>query len=262
MSINKNFEIITPRFSNKFKTCVINALKKAQEKQVKQDHTSGEEIDCQFSLKPGTIVTGAKFEGSYDDIFSKDLETPNRMTFEELQKSKELLNSSYAITRCTGFRDFVFKIWMVIWGLLHLEFKFVKNNGATNKLCEALRNNNSSLQIENLDNLEVIDTPRDGNCMLWSALTSAFGADTVKKEFSYFRNSVIPWLRGEIAKNWSSNGRKEELTKHLGLGAAPIRPDEMGAVAKSLRRNIFIVADIGGREASYAGYVFTSDGKK
>ncbi|MDE6432033.1 MAG: hypothetical protein K2L13_01410 [Opitutales bacterium] len=254
LSINKNFEIITPRFSNKFKTCVINALKKAQEKQVKQDHTSGEEIDCQFSLEPRTIITGVKFNGLYNDI----LETPDRMTFEELQGSKELLYSSYAMTRCTGFRDFVFKIWMAIWGFFHWEFKFEKNNGATNKLCEALRSNNSNLPIENLDNLEVIDTPRDGNCMLWSVLISIFGADTVRDNFSYFRNYVIPWLRGEIAKNWSSNGRKEELTKHLGLGAAPIRPDEMGTVAQLLRCNVCIIEDL--NESQYVYRVLAPDG--
>ncbi len=153
------------------------------------------------------------------------------------------------IINCAGIRNFFFNVFMKIAAFFHLESRFEKNEGSTEKL-----------QKCGISGAKVVDTSRDGNCMLWSAVVSFFGPKAVEENFDYFRNEVIPFLRSKVAKALIDSNRAEKLTSNLGLGAENIKPSEMGVVAKLFGRPIYIISDVGTGGQSYTGYLFSAEG--
>ncbi len=112
--------------------------------------------------------------------------------------------------------------------------------------------------ISPVPEFEVIDTPRDGNCMLWSAMIVGFDnmsmLDNVKKCCGEVRNVNIPYLRDQIAQDLegkNATDRARKIRKNVGLGAENIKPNEMGPVAKAFKRDIAIITQNGDQLVGY-----------
>lgn len=147
-------------------------------------------------------------------------------------------------------RNFFADLAMKIAAFFHGEVQFEENNSTANKAEAAIKGLEFTINNDNSSSVKVIDTPRDGNCMLWSTLVSKYGAEKVESSFSEVRNIIIPGLREQIA-NKCQNDRNTEITKNVGLGAANIKPQEMAAISKFLNTDIAIITQQGGQSVAY-----------
>lgn len=151
----------------------------------------------------------------------------------------------------TGFgasvRNFFANFCMKVAAFFHGETRFESNKSTSNAAKNAL----SAVGFQ-ANTVNVIDTPRDGNCMLWSALISRFGARKIEENFNVMRNEVIPYLREQIASEGNAGStRAAAIQKNVGLGAENIKPNEMGSVAKALRCDIAIITQQGEQAICY-----------
>ncbi|MDR2432430.1 MAG: hypothetical protein LBD34_01630 [Puniceicoccales bacterium] len=144
-----------------------------------------------------------------------------------------------------------------------------------------------------MDHLEVIDTPRDGSCMLWSVLAGLSSAE-LPPETSYetsanifqrmaitdnqgrisddkvllARDITIPELRQVISMGMIAEGKDVSEARKIergGFGAKRIEPEQMKYIAKYLQRDIAIITKQGGQSIAYLctkeGGVMTSQGE-
>jgi hypothetical protein len=138
-----------------------------------------------------------------------------------------------------------------------------------------------------ISQMEVIDTPRDGSCMLWSVL-AGLSSESLPAEASsgtsanisqqmaitddqgkisddkvlLARDVTIPELRqvismGMIAENCQDVAAAREIEAG-GLGAKHIEPCQMKHIAKHLQRDIAIITKQGDQVIAY---LCTKDGK-
>ncbi len=144
-------------------------------------------------------------------------------------------------------RNFFADLAMKIAAFFHGEARFEKNDSTSDQVKAAIPG--LGFTINNGD-IEVIDTPRDGNCMLWSTLVSKYSAKKVKNSFSEVRNIIIPGLRKQIAKK-NTDDRKNKIRKNVDLGAANIKPQEMAAISEFLNTDIAIITQQGCQPVAY-----------
>ncbi|MDR2628638.1 MAG: hypothetical protein LBC30_01430 [Puniceicoccales bacterium] len=148
---------------------------------------------------------------------------------------------------------------------------------------------NESLSSDIINRLEVMDTPRDGSCMLWSVLTGLSpssaeapsanpssgipandpnrmaitdGQGKISDEKVLLaRDVTIPELRQVISMGMLAEGKEVSETKEMeggGFGAKHIEPEQMKYISKHLGIDIAIVTK---RENQSTAYLCTKEGE-
>ncbi|MDR1528434.1 MAG: hypothetical protein LBS22_02505 [Puniceicoccales bacterium] len=139
-----------------------------------------------------------------------------------------------------------------------------------------------------MSHLKVVDTPRDGSCMLWSvlagltppteaqpaeassgvptdvsqqmAITNAQGKISDDKVL-LARDVTIPELRQIISMGIIAEQNNDSEAREIeagGFGAKRIKPEQMKYIAKHLERDIAIITKQGGQSVAY---LCTKEGK-
>ncbi|MDR2776467.1 MAG: hypothetical protein LBB17_00255 [Puniceicoccales bacterium] len=129
-----------------------------------------------------------------------------------------------------------------------------------------------------LNHLKVLDTPRDGSCMLWSvltglphteqiAITNNQGTITDAKVLSA-RDTTIQELRQVISIEMLAEGKDVAAARKIeggGFGAERIEPEQMKYIAKHLKKDIVIITSQGNQSIAYLctkeGEFITSQGE-
>jgi hypothetical protein len=137
---------------------------------------------------------------------------------------------------------------------------------------------------EIVEHLKVIDTPRDGSCMLWSVLaglppsTEATPTDVSHQmaitgdqgkisddKVLLARDVTIPELRQVISMGMMAEGKDVPQAREIeagGFGAKHIEPEQMKYIAKHLQTDIAIITKQGNQSIAYLctkeGTVMTS----
>ncbi|MDR0742474.1 MAG: hypothetical protein LBE98_03350 [Puniceicoccales bacterium] len=132
-----------------------------------------------------------------------------------------------------------------------------------------------------VDRLQVIDTPRDGSCMLWSVLaglpppteaqpaeaSSEISADVFRRmaitgdqgrisneKVLLARDTTIPELRQVISMGMIADRKDVAEARAIeggGFGAKRITPEQMKYIAKHLQRDIAIITKQEGQSVAY-----------